>query len=190
MTHLDDTESSLIERVAQGCEEATRELIKNYSGRLLGFLNKRGSQDQSEDILQETLIAALDGLKNFDRGCSFSAWIFGIARNKANEFHRKITRITELHSKIPDPGIETTNPSHSLEQAEQSELFWNEARQCLSEDQFTCMWLRYQEDLGVTEISEALGKSAANIKIILFRARKTLLHSRAIVEQAGDYNQA
>lgn len=190
MTHLNDAENTLIERAAQGCEIATREMIGCYSGRLLGFLNKRGNPDQSEDILQETLIAALDGLKDFDRSRSFSAWIFGIARNKANEFHRKIARITDLHSKISDPGIDTTVPSHAMEQAEQSELFWSEARKCLSEDQFTCMWLRYQEDLGITEISEALDKSTANIKIILFRARKTLLNSNAIVEQAGDYRQA
>jgi len=48
------------------------------------------------------------------------------------------------------------------------------ARRCLSAVQFQALWLRYAEDLELAEIARVLGKTRIHVKVLLFRARKTL----------------
>lgn len=178
------SDSLLVKLAASGCQDAIREIVSRYQGKLMSFLNKRGSStSDTEDILQETFISAFDSLQTFDPARSFSAWIFGIARNKANLHHRKVVRIANIQDRIEQPEIDSSTPSGQLDEREQSHTFWQEARRLLNDDQFTSLWLRYQENLSVAEIAEALDKSVSNVKIFLFRARKALAKSQLLAEQ-------
>lgn len=179
-THLpvtmdDSSDIDFARRAAGGCEAAATEIVGRYGGRILGFLNKRNARtSDNEDILQETFIAMFDRLETFDPARSFSAWVFGIARNKANEHLRTTGRIEQLHARATDERGTPDTPSQHLDRREQSALFWERARRLLSAEQFECLWLRYQEELSVADIAESLGKKVPAIKVSLFRARKTL----------------
>ena len=171
----DTTDLDLARRAAEGCEAAAREIVGRYGRRILGFLNKRNAHySGNEDILQETFITAFDRLHTFDPSRSFSAWMFGIARNKASEHLRRSDRIDKLHARAVDDPNAPYTPSQHLDQREQSALFWDRARTLLAAESFECLWLRYQEELSVAEIAEALGKKVSAVKVALFRARKTL----------------
>ena len=76
-------------------------------------------------------------------------------------------------------------PSQHLDQREQSALFWDRARTLLAAEPFECLWLRYQEELSVAEIAEALGKKVSAVKVALFRARKTLADHLGPIPPAG-----
>ena len=175
VTKDDSSDNYLARRAADGCEDAAKEIVDRFGGRILGFLNKRNSQySGNEDILQETLITAFARLHTFDFSRSFSAWMFGIARNKSSEHLRKIDRIEKLHAQAEDDRNTPSTPFQHLDQRERSTLFWERAKNLLSVDSFECLWLKYQEDLSIVEIADALGKKASAIKVNLFRARKTL----------------
>ena len=147
----------------------------------MAYLTKRcGTFTPVDDLFQETFIAVYRNLKQYNSSLPFSAWIFGIARNKTNEHYRKIKSIHDIES--PN-SIEHTSPSSLLNQALTIDLFWNEAKRLLNEDQFTALWLRYQEEFAIKEISEAMNKSKSNIKVLLFRARKELANSKALANQ-------
>ena len=175
MTRDDSSDIDLARRAADGCEDAASEIVGRYGKRILGFLNKRNTCNSgNEDILQETVITAFDRRHTFDPARSFSAWMFGIARNKAKEYLRRAESIEKLHARAGDDRDAPGSPFQDLDTREQSALFWERARTLLAADSFECLWLRYQENLGVAEIAEALGKNVSAIKVTLFRARKTL----------------
>jgi RNA polymerase sigma factor (sigma-70 family) len=99
MTGSDTSDLDLARRAGGGCHDAAREIVDRYGARILGFLNKRNARNSdNDDILQETFIAMFEHLHTFDPSRSFSAWIFGIARNKANEHLRRTGRIKQLHA--------------------------------------------------------------------------------------------
>ncbi|MEP7236126.1 MAG: RNA polymerase sigma factor [Ignavibacteriota bacterium] len=49
-------------------------------------------QESCAEILQETLLAALQGISRFQESAAFSTWLIGIAKNKALEYVRRERR--------------------------------------------------------------------------------------------------
>lgn len=174
----------LVQHVLSGQQEAVRILIERYQGKLMSFLSKRGAAHaDNQDILQETFISAFSKISTFDTTRSFSAWIFGIARNKANSHYRKVVPISPLdEQEKAAEAVDEASPWENLDEQEQSSLFWTEAKRLLNEDQFSALWLQYQQSLSINEISSHLAKSVSNTKILLFRARKTLSQSSLLAQ--------
>jgi RNA polymerase sigma-70 factor (ECF subfamily) len=71
---------------------AFRELYNHYFPRVYAYVSYRvGRARDSEDIVADTFLAALDNLNAFEwRGeGSFAAWLFRIARNRVSDFYRR-----------------------------------------------------------------------------------------------------
>ena len=65
--------------------------------------------EYAADILQETMLSAWNGLKNFDSRSSFKTWVFSIARRKIADryrmYHRNAAaRLSELEDVLPLEG--------------------------------------------------------------------------------------
>jgi len=76
-------------RLAEGHEDAARELYATYGQRLYRFVLARLRRpDAAEDVVQETLTAAWRNAGTY-RGDGFSAWLFGICRNKVADRLRR-----------------------------------------------------------------------------------------------------
>lgn len=175
-------EKKLIQRILGGEVSFFSKIVDSHQNKIRSYIAKRCSNNaDAEDITQEIFIAAYKNLSQYDTGKPFSAWLFGIARNKSNEHFRKAQRVP-----IPVDMEEVAevchldSPDSLLTLEEKTKQFWQEAKRLLSEEQFTAIWLKYQSDLSVIEISEALQVSLSNAKIHLFRARKKLANSNLI----------
>lgn len=81
----------LISRVRQGEPEAWEELIAQYEGRLLAFVNSRlGNRATSEDVVQETFLGFLTSLPNYDeRRSPLESFLFAIAAHKLTDVLRR-----------------------------------------------------------------------------------------------------
>jgi DNA-directed RNA polymerase specialized sigma24 family protein len=79
---LTTVEARLFARARAGGEEAFRELVHPYR-RELGLHCYRilGSVQDSEDVLQETLLSAWRGLDRFKGDATVRAWLYRIATN-------------------------------------------------------------------------------------------------------------
>lgn len=87
MTAQDPKE--LATRLAEGHEDAVRELYATYGQRLYRFAMARLRRpDAAEDVVQETLTAAWRSAATY-RGEGLSAWLFGICRNKVADRLRR-----------------------------------------------------------------------------------------------------
>ena len=169
-----DNEQQLIRNILEGNISAFTHIINAYQHKVHAFVNKRCSNSTDcDDIVQEVFIAIHKNLHQYKPEFPFKAWIFGIVRNKTNEHFRKVL-------KIPSPVEEAYDQSHSdtpekrVFIAEESNLFWDEAKHILTEEQFTAIWLKYQQTLTISEICEHMNITNSNAKIHLFRARKKL----------------
>ncbi len=179
MSEISD-EQKHIRSILAGNTSAFSHIINSYQNKIRAFINKRCSNSaDTDDITQEIFIAVHKNLHQYKTEFPFSAWIFGIARNKANEHFRKVKRLPTPIAEADDAG-HTDTPQSRIFITEQSHEFWNEAKRILSEEQFTAIWLKYQQELQITDICEHMQITKSNAKIHLFRARKKLAQSTLI----------
>ncbi len=176
----ENIEQKTIQRILSGDVSVFSEIISNHQQKIRSYIFKRCSNHaDAEDITQEIFIAAYNNLPQYDNSKPFSAWLFGIARNKSNEHFRKAKR-------VPIPSDDTPEISHldtpdaQISTSERSNNFWNEAKSILNEEQFTSIWLKYHQEFSISEISSAMKVTESNAKIHLFRARKKLSTSTII----------
>jgi RNA polymerase sigma-70 factor (ECF subfamily) len=144
----------------------------------------------AEDLVQETLLAAIRGKDSFAGRSSVKTWLFGILKHKIIDHIRKISRerpeedietmADQADKTFNDqgrwkyqPSEWTTNPSLLFQQQE----FWQILETCLSElpprlnQAFT---LRELDGLSADEVRKILNVTQTNNSVILHRARMRL----------------
>lgn len=84
------TDSLLIRRIREGEAEAWNELIGQYEGRLLAYVESRTrNRAAAEDVVQEAFIGFLTSLPNYDRRRSLEGYLFSIAAHKLTDYLRR-----------------------------------------------------------------------------------------------------
>jgi RNA polymerase sigma-70 factor (TIGR02943 family) len=149
------------------------------------------SPEMAEDLVQETLCAALRTYSNFQGKSSERSWLCGILKNKICDYFRKRGRETcftdleflddEMSHKFIDQGWNhDRGPAEWKSEAEvvmDRGEFWKTFRDCLSKlparvgDVFM---LREMEGMETAQICEALRISQNNLWVMLHRARMAL----------------
>ncbi len=171
----------LRDRILSGDREAAEELFQRHLDPLYEFVHYRlgGDRSLSEDVVGDTLLAALEGLPGFDGRSSLHTWLCGIAKNKIRA-HRRQRRPVPLEDVLEESQVEidsilaqvesTPLPEWVLERKETSELVgatlsslppaW---RQALCD--------KYLEGHSVAEMAERNGKSVKAVESMLVRSR-------------------
>jgi len=144
----------------------------------------------AEDLVQDTFIAALEGLAGFQGGSSVRTWLIGILKHKILDQFRKNSReiaAADL-SALEESEDETFN---RLEQWRHAPSVWRETPERLMENQefwkvfLMCMdhlpeslrrafALRELDGLKTEEVCKHLEITATNFWVILHRARTRL----------------
>jgi len=90
MSTLPQPDTLLVERIRAGRPEAWNELISQYEGRLLSFVESRlRRRAASEDVVQETFIGFLTSLPNYDVQRPLEGYLFSIAAHKLTDHLRR-----------------------------------------------------------------------------------------------------
>ena len=90
----------LVAAIRRGQSDAWNDLIAQYEGRLLAFVESRlyygkgghgkgGGRAASEDVVQETFIGFLTSLPNYDTRRPLESWLFAIAAHKLTDYLRR-----------------------------------------------------------------------------------------------------
>lgn len=163
-------------------------LYERYADRLYRFARDRtGSPTVADDIVGETMLAALEGLSSFDpaRG-SFAGWLFTIARRRLADRQRRRERFRRLIQRAGRPNTDTGDDILD------DTIRWEDARlvrqllETLPEQDRELVLLRYSAGLNSTEIGEALGISAGAVRTRLSRARQRLSEQLSAIERGED----
>lgn len=152
-------------------------LVEEHQDKLRNFLYRyTRSQQDAEDLTQDTFVKAYRNIHRYDSKYSFSTWLYTIARRTAyNHFRdRKPTEALEY-----DVVEDSDRPDEEASLEDEKNWVWEAAKK-LKPDFREALSLKYVEDLSIEEISKIMGKSQTNVKIILFRARNQLKKLRTI----------
>lgn len=131
-----------------------------------------GCQAEAEELVQETLIAAYDGLGTWRGEGSVKSWLFGIARRMSGRHtemkNRRQARLRLVHDTERGPGAEEL--SLERERAEQA----RSALASLKPSEREAVTLRYEAGLSFREVAAACGVDEAAARKRVSRALSRL----------------
>jgi RNA polymerase sigma-70 factor (TIGR02960 family) len=192
--------TDLIARARAGDGDAFRELTEPYRRELqMHCYRMLGSFQDAEDVLQDTLLAAWQGLERFEERASVRTWLYRIATNRCLNALRSAsrrpakewdmpgieppepTRLGEIMWLEPYPdtalggsNIELLGPEAQYEQAESISLAFVTALQFLPARQRAVLILREVLGYRASEVAEMLDATVDSVNSALKHARATL----------------
>jgi RNA polymerase sigma-70 factor, ECF subfamily len=159
-------------RAQGGDGGATKSLLSALAPRLRAFFRGKGcSAEDSEDLVQETLIAIYTKRAMFDASQSIFGWSYAIARYRMIDRWRGSRRRGleypiedfehSLQAQVPEAGDPTRDIARLLAN--------------LPDKQAKAIELVKLKDMSIAEACNATGWSASDIKISIHRGLKTLM---------------
>ena len=181
-------EAQLVAKAKAGDFEAFNELINTHKQKIYALAIKlAGNNQDAEDIVQDTLLKAIDKIDQFREEASFGTWLYSIALNegRAHIAKQKHTELKPIESYLPGGGDVDMHESGSLK------LFdWKDPHKILENDELKTVidqaieelpykyrapfLLRYHEELSIKEVAEIIGETVAATKSRVLRARLAL----------------
>jgi RNA polymerase sigma-70 factor, ECF subfamily len=194
----------LVQRLREGDESAFVDLIDRYGATMLRvaqmYVRDRAS---AEEVVQETWLAVLNGIDRFEERSSLKTWLFRILTNRAKTRGQRDGRMVPFSalagaSDEPDPSVDPDRflgpdsphpgawaappvawPQEKLLQSETLGVI-EMAIDELPEAQRDVILLRDVDGWTPMEVSDALGITDGNQRVLLHRARSRV---RAALER-------
>lgn len=202
-TYASAEDAALVKRLLDGDEAAFSGLVEQYHGRLLRlamlFVSDRAS---AEEVVQDTWLAVLTGLRSFEGRSGLKTWIFSILTNRAKTrgqrdkrsvpFSALRSRDREDEPAVPssrfNPDGSWSAPPERWDQDTPERLLLRHETRALVDrtiadlpaGQRAVITLRDVEGLGSVEVCNVLEISETNQRVLLHRARAKV---RSVLEQ-------
>lgn len=177
------SEKELIQRAQAGDFEAFAQLVAKYQKQVFGLARRlTGNTQDAEDLVQETLLKAIDNIDKFRGDSAFGTWLYSIALNQGRAHYNRAKK-SDLQSL--DDLLPLREHSHGVSSHHLHE--WRDPHTLLETDELNRLIaaafaelppeyaipfsLRYEEDLSIKEIAEVLGITEAATKSRVLRAR-------------------
>jgi RNA polymerase sigma-70 factor (ECF subfamily) len=176
-------EGDLVVRLREGDEDAFASLVATYQPTLLRLAGTVvANRSVAEEVVQDTWLAVVCGVERFEGRSSFKTWLFHIllnrARTTAGREHRSaLLPEGDLDDRFDGTGAWATPPVPWSDQvddrlvAERLAHRVKEILPTLPDGQRQVVVLRDIEGLSSAEVSELLGLTDGNQRVLLHRAR-------------------
>ena len=166
-------DEGLLRRCQRGDREALAELLNRHRP-LIWSVSRRvtGRGAQLEDIVQDAMVAVIEGVDRFRGESRLSTWIASVAARTALNWvnRRPERRETALEERL---AAADTDPAAKAELHEAGARL-QEAIDRLPAEHRAAVCLRHVEGLSVQEVAEALGIPEGTVKSRLHYARREL----------------
>ena len=156
-------DTTLIERVCAGEQNAFDELYKKLYPMVHGIILSRVPRDEVDDIVQEVFISAYQKLHTLRDKSVYSSWFASIARNRAIEFYRRKKPVEELSENLSSKNTRENEAKEVLDTI-----------RSISETYREVLILRLVEGMTGPEIAEKTGLKPESVRVNLHRGMKIL----------------
>jgi RNA polymerase sigma-70 factor (ECF subfamily) len=186
------TDWELVERAKQGDRKAFHQLVDRFAPRLYQVAAvMTGNYTDAQDLVQETLLGAYEGLPAFEGRSSVKTWLTGIMIRQASLQRRRSSRDRKMTS-LDQPAVpgEVTDLRRGVSSSEttrtNARLDLMSLMSRLSEEHRDVLVLRELEGLSYEEIAQMMGVPRGTIESRLFRARQALKELARLSESRND----
>lgn len=172
---LDD--KILYESFLGGDISAFEELVIRYKDNLIYFISRFTGGDIyiAEDIAQDVFAYVFVYKEKYDLNYTFKTFIYTLGKNKAIDYVRKQSKLKLLP--LDNDRENLFSEEELLEDKiieDEEKRFLMRSIKKLKPDYEKAIYLANFEDLSYDEISKILGKTLAQTKVLIHRARKSL----------------
>jgi RNA polymerase sigma-70 factor (ECF subfamily) len=188
-------------RARAGDDDAFRELTEPYLRELrVHCYRMLGSLHDADDALQETLLAAWQGLGGFEGRASIRTWLYRVATNRCLNLRRSTARRQAKEWSIPgvqppeptslgevvwlEPFPDALGPESLWEQSQTISLAFITALQLLPPRQLAVLLLRDLLGFHADEVAGMLDTSVESVTSALKRARAGMRNRRPADDDA------
>ena len=179
---MDDTD--LISKILHRDERALRTVYQLYVPRLTSFINgKVANPHDAEEILQDTLFAFLEALRDFHGECKISTFLFSIGNHKIIDYYRRKKLRHLVFSQVPYLE-ELVSPLLNPEEVLDGVLLKEKLKQAFSmilPTYHLVLQLKYGEDRSVRDIAKRCRWTVKKTESLLFRARRAFMKEFALL---------
>lgn len=173
-----------MERLMAGHDEALNNLMERHAEKLFHYLVRSlQSEEEAEDLAQETFVRVYQNRTRFDTNQKFSTWLYTIASNLVRNRYRWRRRHphVSLDAQDEETGTEfgdhlaagNDSPSESFQSTERAEVV-RRAVAALPEELRQPLILAEWEEKPQAEIAVILNCSVKAVETRIYRARKRL----------------
>jgi len=166
------SDESLYYAYIDGDSNALAELLSRYDESLNLFIFSfvKNAED-AEDLALDTFAHLAASDKKFRGNSSFKTWLFAIGRNLAlQHLRRHRFRTTEFTGE--EVADEKTPDLKLLQKENQRQIY--EAMEKLREEYRQVLYLKYFEDMNVSEAARVLNKKERQVSDLIYRGKQAL----------------
>jgi RNA polymerase sigma factor (sigma-70 family) len=171
----------LVEQIRRGNEAAFEVVYERHHRGILSFCRHMlSSQEEAEDVVQHTFVAAYYDIRSSDKDIKLKPWLYTIARNRCLSVLRARREQPAEIDEIPTAGL-----SESVNERDDLRRMLVDIKR-LPDEQRAALVLSELGDLSHADIAGILGVPAMKIKSLVFQARSSLVESREARETSCD----
>lgn len=192
---MTDDEHELIAQLVQGDDRAFRRIIAQYHSLMLSIARTIAGDTFADDVVQEAWVSVYRNIVNFEQRSSLKTWLLTIVSNQAKARLRKESRqisLEQLDGEIPGSYLDSAHfksnghwqqsvpqwnneSPESLLEEQQLQHCINRTLDLLPPAQKAAFMLRDIEQQSFEDICNILSVSASNVRVLVHRARLTLM---------------
>lgn len=180
----------LVTASKQGNSGAFGALYDHFVTPIYRYIYYRTGKQNAEDLTELVFLKTWENIGQYQpftarpnykkSASSFSSWIFRIAHNIVIDHYRSARHENELSESIEDHRKEAYTPGKAVRHFDQEIL--SEGMAELKDHYRQVLILKYINELDNEEIAEIMGRSQAALRILQFRALKSL---KKILQRKG-----
>ena len=160
---------SLVTAARAGDRSAFGRLYERYARMVHGILLGRVPSAEVDDLTQDVFIRAMRQVHTLRDVKCFGGWLATVARNRANDFHRRSVEQVEFTEQVPDG---TAKPTHHASSDDGAAIL--EVIRELPEAYRETLILRLVEGMTGPEIAERTGLTPGSVRVNLHRGMQML----------------
>lgn len=172
------TDTELVQKILARDREALHLFYKAYAPKLSSYIAVRVRESRDcEEILQDTLFAFLEALRDFHGKSRVSTFLFSICNHKIIDYYRKRKLKQIMFSQMPQlEGLISPllNPEEELDAKILKEKIQGVFVRIIPRYRTILLW-KYMENMSVGEIAQKLNITFKSAESQLFRARKAFV---------------
>lgn len=174
MKHLSDIE--IIDSINRGNVSDYSLLVNRYKDRAFSLLRRLLKNEMdAEEALQDSFLKAYNSLKSFRKDSQFSTWFYRIVYNTGlTVISSKKRKIEQQMSSIDGEFDLASHDNEVYSTADNSRQYILKMVDKLPVRGALVVILFYMDGMSLSEISQVMGTSLVNTKVLLHRSRNAL----------------